>query len=213
MSIKVLGAGLGRTGTRSLKAALEHLLGGRCYHMGELFQNLPEHLPYWQAAANGEPVDWDNLFEDYVAAVDEPVVFFWKTLMDVYPDALVILSVRDPDKWWESADPTIMEVKRRPPSPDQPDRVAWYDMIMTLYNRFYPDGINDAEGAKAAFRDHIERVKATVPGERLLVWEAGDGWQPICDALGLPVPDEPFPRTNTREEFWTLRQKYLQAGK
>lgn len=211
MTVKVLGAGLGRTGTLSLKLALERLLGGRCYHMTELFQHLPEHIPYWQAAANGEPVDWDNIFGDYVAAVDEPTALMWETLIEVYPDALVILSVRDADEWWRSADATIMDVKRVPPSDDEPDRVAWYDMIMTLYNRLYPGGINDAEGAKAAFRDHIERVKVTVPGERLLIWEAGDGWRPICDALGRPVPDEPFPRTNSRGEF-LVRRAAREAG-
>ncbi|MEX2525217.1 MAG: sulfotransferase family protein [Gammaproteobacteria bacterium] len=205
MTIQVLGAGLGRTGTMSLKLALERLLGGRCYHMTELFQHLPAHIPYWQAAAKGEPVDWNAVFGDYVAAVDEPTAFLWETLMDVYPDALVILSMRDADEWWRSADATIMDVKRVPPAADDPDRVRWYDMIMTLYNRLYPGGIDDAEGAKAAFRDHVERVKAAVPSGRLLVWEVGDGWRPICDALGLPVPDEPFPNTNSREEFLARR--------
>ncbi|MEJ2760315.1 MAG: sulfotransferase [Gammaproteobacteria bacterium] len=201
MTLKVIGAGLGRTGTMSLKLALEQLLDGRCYHMLELFEHLPEHVKYWRAAANGEAIDWDRIYGDYVAAVDEPTSLMWETLMDVYPEALVILSVRDPDSWWRSANETIMEVKRMPPSPDEPDRQIWHDMIMTLYERQYPGGTDDAEAAKAAFSDHIRRVKATVPAERLLVWEASEGWQPICEALGLPVPDEPFPHSNTREEF------------
>lgn len=212
MTLKVLGAGLGRTGTMSLKLALEKLLDGRCYHMMELFQNLHEHIPHWQAAVNGEPIDWEKIYGDYVAAVDEPTSLMWETLIDVYPEALVILSVRDPDDWWRSADPTIMEVKRTPPSPDQPDRVAWFHMIMTLYERLYPRGIDDAEGCKAAFRDHIERVRARVPKERLLVWEIGDGWRPICDALGLPVPDEPFPESNSREEFMERRRRAMEQG-
>lgn len=201
MTLKVLGAGLGRTGTMSLKLALERLLDGRCYHMLELFEHLPEHVSYWQAAANGEAIEWENIFGDYVAAVDEPVSLMWETLMDVYPDALVILSVRDPESWWRSANETIMEVKRMTPGPDEPDRQIWHDMIMTLYQRQYPKGTNDGAAATAAFRDHVARVKNTVPAERLLVWEAVEGWEPICGALGLPVPDESFPHANTREEF------------
>lgn len=201
MTLKVLGAGLGRTGTLSLKLALEQLLGGRCYHMLELRQRLEEQVGWWQKAARGESIDWDNIFHDYVAAVDEPVSLVWETLMDVYPEALVILSVRDPEAWWQSANSTIMEVKRLSPDADDHYQQVWHDMIMTFYERVYPGGTDDAEAAKAAFSRHIERVKATVSPERLLVWQVSDGWQPICDALGLPVPDEPFPHTNTREEF------------
>lgn len=201
MTLKVLGAGLGRTGTLSLKLALERLLGGRCYHMLELRQRLPEQVRYWHAAAHGESIDWDQIFHDYIAAVDEPVSLMWETLMDVYPEAPVILSVRAPDSWWRSANETIMAVKRMAPPPDEPDHQLWHDMIMKLYERQYPGGTEDAEAAKAAFSEHIRRVKATVPAERLLVWEVSEGWQPICDKLGLPVPDEPFPHTNTRQEF------------
>jgi len=212
MSLKVLGAGLGRTGTMSLKLALEQLLNGRCYHMLELFQNLHEHVPYWQAAAKGEAIDWDKIYGDYVAAVDEPTSLMWETLIDVYPEALVILSVRDPDSWWRSANATIMEVKRMAPPPEEPDRQIWHDMIMTLYRRQYPGGTDDGEAAKAAFSEHIRQVKATVPAERLLVWQASEGWQPICDALGLPVPDEPFPHSNTREEFQERLKERLEGN-
>jgi len=212
MTLKVLGAGLGRTGTMSLKLALERLLDGRCYHMLELLQHLPEHVRYWKAAAEGEAIDWDKIYGDYVAAVDEPTSLMWETLMDVYPESLVILSVRDPDSWWRSANDTIMEVKRMMPGPDDLNRQAWHEMIMTLYKRQYPGGTDDGEAAKAAFTDHINRVKATVPAERLLVWEVSEGWRPICEALGLPVPDAPFPHTNTRKEFLDRLEARL-AGK
>lgn len=205
MSLRVIGAGLGRTGTMSLKLALEHLLDGPCYHMTELFQH-PEHLPHWQKAADGEPVDWEQVFGDYVAAVDEPTAQLWAPISKAYPDALVILSVRDPDAWWKSANATIMDVKRQAPPPEDKDRSAWYRMIMTLYDRLYPEGVDEPEAAKAAFRDHIARVKAGVPQERLLIWQVSDGWEPICKALGLPVPEEPFPHTNTREEFIERRK-------
>lgn len=205
MSLRVIGAGLGRTGTMSLKLALEHLLGGPCYHMTELFQH-PGHLLHWQNAADGEPIDWEQIFGDYVAAVDEPTAQLWAPITRAYPDALVILSVRDPDAWWKSANATIMDVKRQAPPPEDKDRSAWYKMIMTLYDRLYPEGVDDPEAAKAAFRDHIGRVKSGVPKERLLIWQVSDGWDPICKALGLPVPDEPFPHTNTREEFIERRK-------
>ena len=211
MTLKVIGAGLGRTGTMSLKIALERLLDGRCYHMTELFRH-PEHIPYWQAAADGKAIDWDRIYGDCVAAVDEPTAFLWRTLMEVYPEALVILSVRDPDDWWRSADPTIMEVKREAPSADDADRLAWYRMIMTLYDRVYPGGIDDEDSVKSAFVNHNERVKTGVPAGRLLVWEPADGWRSLCDALGVPVPEEPFPHTNTREEFLARQAARKQAG-
>jgi hypothetical protein len=206
MTLKVIGAGLGRTGTMSLKLALEKLLGGPCYHMVELFQHLPEHTPLWHAAVRGEPVAWDRLFTGYVAAVDEPVSLFWQPLMAYYPDALIILSVREAKSWWKSAHATILKVKQEPPPPDEPLRVAWHAMVMDAYRNLHPDGVHDPELTQRSFLAHIERVKAGVPPERLLIWQAGDGWEPLCKALNLPVPDEPFPHSNTTEEFVARRR-------
>ena len=211
MTLRVIGAGLGRTGTMSLKLALEKLLGGPCYHMTELFQH-PEHIPHWQDAADGKPVDWHKVFGDYVAAVDEPTAQLWEPISRACPDALIILSVRDPDSWWKSANATIMDVKRKAPPPEDRDRSAWYHMIMTLYDRLYPNGVDDPEAAKAAFRAHIEQVKRSADPNRLLVWQAGDGWKPICDRLELPVPDEPFPHSNTRQEFIERRKSREQGS-
>jgi hypothetical protein len=201
MSVKVIGAGLGRTGTMSLKLALEHLLGGPCYHMIELFAHLKEHTPLWLAAARGEKVDWDKVFKGYVAAVDEPASIMWRELMDYYPDALVILSVRDPGSWWKSANATILKVKQEPPPTEPPESVAWHEMVMELYKHVHPDGVHDPVLTQKSFMAHIARVKAGVPKERLLIWQAGDGWEPICKALHLPVPKEPFPHSNTTEDF------------
>jgi hypothetical protein len=207
MTLKVIGAGLGRTSTMSLKLALERLLGGKCYHMTELFEHLPEHTPLWHQAALGEPVDWDSVFEGYVAAVDEPVSTQWQAITAYYPDALVILSVRDPDSWWKSASNTILPVKWNPPPDMSPGRKAWLDMVLEIYKSLYPDGFDKPETAKAAFAAHMERVKQGVPADRLLIWEVSQGWEPICSALGLPVPDEPFPRSNSTEEFKARRAK------
>jgi hypothetical protein len=201
MGLKVIGAGLGRTGTMSLKIALEKLLGGPCYHMVELFEHLEEHTPLWYASARGQDVDWDRVFDGYIAAVDEPASTQWQSIARFYPDALLILSVRDPDKWWKSASETIFQVTRQPREGLSPARLAWLDMIDANYKTLYPQGNADAESAKSAFSAHTERVKAGVAPERLLVWEVSQGWEPLCHALGLPVPDEPFPRTNSTAEF------------
>lgn len=209
MTLKVIGAGLGRTSTMSLKFALEKLLGGPCYHMVELFEHLEEHLPYWEAAARNEAVEWDKVFDGFVAAVDEPVSTRWQSITEYYPDALVILSVRDPDSWWKSANETIFQVKQRPRESMSPARQRWLDMIMKIYDEQYPDGFTDARAAKSSFVAHIERVRAAIPSERLLVWEVSQGWEPICDALGLPVPDEPFPRSNSTAEFKARQPKNI----
>lgn len=207
MTLKVIGAGLGRTSTMSLKLALERLLGGPCYHMTELFEHLEAHTPLWHQAARGEAVDWDKIFDGYVAAVDEPASIHWQAISEFYPDALVILSERDADSWWKSASETIFPVKWNPPADMSPARRAWLAMIKDAYKMVYPDGFDDADTAKAAFIAHNTRVKAQVPAERLLVWDAGQGWAPICQALGLPVPDEPFPRSNSTSEFKARRTK------
>ena len=203
--IKVIGAGLGRTGTMSLKIALEKLLGGPCYHMTELFQHLQTHIPIWHAAARGEQVDWERVFNGYVAAVDEPTSMMWQSISACYPDALVILSVRDADSWWRTARETILEVKINPDPDMTPERRRWLEMILDVYKRVYPNGFTDEERTKAAYLAHNAGVIAGVPAERLLVWQASDGWGPICNALDLPVPDEPFPHTNTTEEFKARR--------
>jgi len=207
MSLKVIGAGLGRTGTMSLKIALEKLLGSPCYHMTELFNHLEEHTPLWHAAARGEAVDWDKVFKGYVAAVDEPVSTQWESIADYYPDALIILSVRDPESWWKSASSTILPVKQNPPDDLSPARRAWLDMVLESYKAIYPYGFSQPHAAMKAFTAHIDKVRHLVPARRLLVWQVSDGWEPICQALNLPVPKEPFPRSNSTEEFKARRAK------
>ena len=112
MTLKVVGAGLGRTGTMSLKAALEQLLGGPCYHMIEVFEH-PEHVAIWNRAMRGEPVDWSEIYAEYVATVDYPNAAVWEQLAAAYPDALVLLSSRDAEGWWTSASNTILESMQR----------------------------------------------------------------------------------------------------
>ena len=197
MSLRVVGAGLGRTGTHSLKIALETLLDAPCYHMIETFGK-PDHVREWQRGADGGSPDWDVVFHGYAAAVDWPTAAYYRELLDTYADALVLLSVRDDaEAWWISANATIFEALDRV-SGDPPDLER---MILTmLANRFTPEW-RDRDRAIRAYLSHNEQVRTEVPPERLLEYRAGDGWTPLCERLELPVPDIDFPHVNTTVEF------------
>lgn len=204
MALRVIGAGVGRTGTTSLKLALERLLDGRCYHMYEVFRNRP-HIPQWHAAIRGELPDWDALFEGYAATVDWPAAAFWQPLSEAFPDAVVLLSVRSsPDAWFRSASETINELLLRRPSEENE---AWHAMALELLKTTFAPVPFERARAVEAYEAHNDAVRATVPSNRLLEWRVDDGWAPLCDRLGLPVPDEPFPRTNTREEFHAFLER------
>jgi hypothetical protein len=203
MTLRVVGAGLGRTGTHSLKLALERLLGAPCYHMIEVFQH-PEHVPAWHAAAEGRMPDWNALLAGYAAAVDWPAAAFWPELSAAFPEALVILSVRDPQSWWESAHQTIFQAI---PSRD-PDS-EWFQMVKAMLTHRFTSDIQNREACIAAFERNNARVREVIPPHRLLEWRASEGWEPLCAALGVPVPAEPFPRTNTKEE-WAARHAEAQ---
>ncbi len=193
MTLRVVGAGLGRTGTLSLKVALEKLLGTPCYHMAEVFPR-PDHVEQWTAAARGESVDWLRLFSGFGAAVDWPAGAFWAPVSRAYPDALILLSTRDAKGWYASVRSTIFQLSRIPASP-------FLEMVETLFATTFTLALEDEAACIAAFEAHNARVRAQAPKHRLLEWTATDGWEPLCEALGVPVPSEPFPRVNTREEF------------
>ena len=199
MSLRVVGAGLGRTGTASLKLALERLLGAPCYHMSEVFSH-PEHIPGWRAAVRGEATDWNDFLASYAAAVDWPAAAFWPELSAAFPDAIVLLSVRNPDEWWESADETIFPTIRTPDS-FGPIFAEWHGMVSELMSARFTDRLDDRLACIASFERHVSEVRESVPASRLVEWTPGDGWAPLCDALGLSEPAEDFPRTNTREEW------------
>ncbi len=194
--LKVVGAGVGRTGTHSLKLALEQLLGGTCHHMVEVFAH-PEEVPVWIDAVEGRPVDWVSLMDRYVAQVDWPGASFWPELSRAHPDALVILSVRDPDAWYTSCSNTIFGGIRMAVEGGDALMAA---MIRLLGDRF-SDRIEDRDAMIAAFHRHNEAVRAGVPEDRLLEWTVADGWEPLCARLGVPVPDQAFPHVNTTAEF------------
>jgi hypothetical protein len=198
MTLRVVGAGLGRTGTHSLQLALQQLLGEPCYHMIEVFQH-PEHVALWHAAVKGEAVDWDVLLAGYGAAVDWPAAAFWRELSSVNPDAIVLLSVRDDaEAWWRSADQTIWEATRRDVPPEMQ---AWHGMVVGLLDARFTLRWDDKASAMAAYERHNDEVRSSVAGERLVEWRPGDGWAPICEGLGLAVPDAPFPHVNSTADF------------
>ena len=194
--LKVVGAGVGRTGTHSLKIALETLLGGTCHHMIEVFAH-PDEVPVWTDAIDGRPVDWGKLMEGYTAQVDWPGASFWPELAAANPDALVILSTREPDSWFTSCSNTIFAgIDQMVAGGDE-----WMAAMVRLFGERFDDHITDRAAMTAAFERHNEKVRETIPAQRLLEWTAADGWEPICDRLGVAVPEEPFPVTNTTKEF------------
>lgn len=193
MALRVVGAGLGRTATTSLKCALERLLGAPCYHMMELGKH-PEHIAIWHAATRGEMPNWSDFLRDYAAAVDWPVASFWPEISNAFPEALVLLSVRDSESWWRSAHATIF-----PGTPEAGGE--WGDMIRDLFRTRFTLSLKSKRACIRAYEKHAERVRDSVAPDRLLEWRASDGWAPLCAALGLAIPTVPFPHVNTTEEF------------
>lgn len=206
--MRIIGAGFGRTGTTSLKAALEQLGFAPCYHMMEVIKN-PSHVPFWEAVNRGEAVDWRGFFAAYGATVDWPACTYYEQLMDVYPDAKVLLSVRDPERWYTSTYNTIYTIPRKPtvrimqlliPSMRRfvrlVNRLVWQD---TFQGRFA-----ERDFALRIFNEHNEAVKQKTPPERLLVYDVKQGWEPLCAFLEVPVPDTPFPHLNDTKTFQRL---------
>ncbi|MCB9135838.1 MAG: sulfotransferase family protein [Anaerolineales bacterium] len=211
-SLKVIGAGLGRTGTESLKKALELLGFDACYHMFELTMKHPEHLPEWEKLVAGETPNYEFLFDGYQSTADFPACMFYREFMAQYPQAKVVLTVRDADKWYDSAAKTIF---RGVPVP-----IVALGRLMGLFSknvraslltipfandvvnyRFFEGRISDREHTKAIFNAWNEEVKRTVPPERLLVFEVKEGWAPLCHFLGVPIPSTPFPHANKGDTF------------
>ena len=194
MALKVIGAGLGRTGTASTKVALERLGIGRCYHMGEVMAS-PTDAEHWFNAADGKP-DWDELFSGYHAAVDYPACEFWQELAAYYPDAKVILSVRNSDRWFDSTRDTIFSPQLR----EWAKASAFGHFLHRTIWSAFGNRIHDREFMVAYFEQRTDQIRRAIPPDRLLVYEVKDGWEPLCDFLQLQVPNEPFPRVNSREE-------------
>ncbi len=201
MPLKAVGAGFGRTGTNSLKNALEMLGFGPCHHMFEVREN-PQQLPFWEAAARGETMNWDEVFAEYNACVDWPSARYWREISDHFPLAKVLLSVRPAEDWIKSVHATIyaslMKRGNDPTGPNKSRREMAYELIV---NQTFDGRLGDAAHAKAVYEAHIAEVQRTVPPERLLTFDVAQGWDPLCGFLEVPVPEAPFPLTNTSAEF------------
>ncbi len=204
MSLEVIAVGFGRTGTTSLKAALEKLGFRKCHHMREVFENR-DQTDHWWRLSQGEPADWEAIFEGYRATCDWPSVSYWQQLVDHYPDAKVILTTREEERWYRSVAETIYKS-----SNGIPTWLGWLvprvrrlkQMIArTVWEGDLEGRFEDEAHARKLFREHAERVKAKVPAERLLVFEARDGWEPLCAHLGVPVPEGPYPHLNDAAEI------------
>ena len=201
MAIEVIGAGFGRNGTLSLKHALEQLGFGRCYHMMELNQERDEDLA-WLALSRGEAVDLDRLFEGCRASVDWPSCNFWREQLAWYPHAKVILSERDPERWYESVMNTIYAASRAMADREDPLMKRRSEMVFAVvWDGLFGGRMDDKDHVISVYLEHNRQVKAEVPADKLLVFESSQGWEPLCAFLGMDVPDAPYPRVNTTEDF------------
>jgi hypothetical protein len=206
MALKVIGPGFGRTGTASLKRALEILGFGPCHHMEEVFAH-PEQVPHWQALAARRPVDWDAAFAGYRSQVDWPGAHAWRELAAHFPQAKVVHSVRPEEAWWTSFSATIGRlVDERAQIPLPPHIAAMLEAagVQMIEAQTIGAKVTDKAAALAAYRRRTEEVRAAIAPDRLLVFDVAEGWEPLCRFLGVPVPAQPFPRVNSTAEFWPM---------
>ena len=201
MPLEIIGPGFGRTGTNSLKLALERLGFGPCHHMFEV-RDHPEQLPNWVAAARGERVDWDDVFRGYRSQVDWPGARYWRELTRHYPKAKVILTVRDPDEWFDSVQATIVRFLAARGTHPSPHANAIAEMGQEVVAvQVFDDRMTDREHAIRVLKRHIVEVQSEIPPERLLTFDLRDGWRPLCAFLGVEAPDVAFPKTNSSKQF------------
>ena len=213
MALQVIGTGFGRTGTHSLKLALEELGFGKCFHMYDLIEVSPEKVVYFEKAEKGENVNWDELFEGYHSAVDFPVIRYYKQVMAAYPDAKIIHTTREAESWYRSFSATILWASRpsvgrilkmmirMPFSSKVRKKLRVFKYNGAMISKIIGKDLKDKQAAIAAFNRHNEEVLATVSRDRMLIYDVKNGWEPLCRFLNVPIPSTSFPKTNTTEEF------------
>tara|TARA_R110000868_G_scaffold22354_40_gene91707 strand:- start:5262 stop:5897 length:636 start_codon:yes stop_codon:yes gene_type:complete len=199
MTLKIVGAGFGRTGTYSLKAGLEQLGFGPCHHMSNVI-NDPDQIARWSKAASGKP-DLNRIFQGFSSAVDFPVAAFWQEAMADWPDARVILSYRDAEDWYESFSQTILPLVLDKASWPQKSR-PWFEMLEMIIIGKALHGRTDREGILTAYRANEQAVRDLVRTGRALIFDAADGWSPLCSFLGADLPATAYPQTNARTDFF-----------
>lgn len=201
--LQVIGLGYPRTGTMSLKHALETLGIGPCYHMIEVFRR-PEDADFWLAAlnANGSKTDWNRVFAGFPSTADCPACYFWQPLWECYPQAKYVLTVRNADDWYDSFLSTVYEAMQHPErSPDEEHAAVQRMAKKLILDTMFQGRFDDRSFAIDTYERHNQTVIDTLPKDQLLTFNVAEGWKPLCDFLEVAVPDEPFPRSNTREEF------------
>lgn len=196
MALKVIGAGLGRTATFSLKFALEHLGLGPCYHMSEVFAGARRNVPLWLEVVDGN-ADWDAIFDGYRSTTDYPACSYWRELAEFYPDAKVVLTVRDADSWFDSVSQTIFSERMQGSLAGSPVETMMQGAVFDAFG----GRVDDRAFMTEWFESRNQTVIDALPRERLLVYSPKEGWAPLCSFLGVPVPDVPFPRVNSRDEL------------
>jgi hypothetical protein len=203
MDLQVIGAGFGRTSTLTLKLALEQLGFGPCYHMMEVFSH-PGHAELWEKSVRDGGDDWKTALAGYKSSVDWPSCHFWREQMEAWPNAKVILTEREPHAWYKSMSQTILPAMARPIPSDVPPPVAAQARMGKLLIEEKTFGGDTGEAhVLDVYRAHNAAVRREVPADKLLVFDASQGWEPLCRFLGVPVPATPFPKTNSTEEFRT----------
>jgi hypothetical protein len=204
VTLRVIGAGVGRTGTFSMKQALDQLGFGPCHHMEEVDETSPREVGLWMDAARGK-ADWSVNYAGYHAAVDWPTAAFWRELSEAFPDAKLLLTVRDPEAWCVSFSNTIYPLIEAAEQAS-PEERPFLEMVTAVVTRTGFRIPSTRDEIIAAFNRHVAAVKATIPPERLLVFDVREGWAPLCAYLGVPLLEADFPRTNNTEEFWKSTQ-------
>jgi len=202
MAINIIGVGVGRTGTYSLRLAIDQLGFGPCHHMEEVLKNMDVQVPLWSETLKGN-MDWGSIYKGFKSAVDWPTAGFFRELIKEYPTAKFILTERNPENWADSFGSTIYKlIEGKDKAPEKMH--DWLNMANAVITKTgFPQGL-DREGLINGFIAHNRAVREVIPEEKLLVFQVKEGWEPLCKFLNVPVPDEPFPRTNNREEFWEL---------
>ena len=205
MSLKVVGAGFGRTGTLSLKVALERIGFGPCYHMVEVFPR-PEHVAMWHRLAFEQSMDWDEIFRGFGATVDWPAARWWREIAAHFPDAKVLLSVRDPEAWYKSVTDTIYQPMKSPAPDGVPELVRLQSEMArkAILDETFDNRFEDKAHAIEVFRKHNQAVRDAIDPARLLVFDVREGWGPLCRFIEVPIPDEPFPRLNDTATFQAM---------
>jgi len=212
--VKVVGAGFGRTGTLSLKNALEKLGCGPCYHMMEVFPR-PEHVAMWHRLAFENSMDWDLLFRDFQATVDWPAARWWREIAAHYPEAKVLLSVRDPESWYKSMIDTIYQPMKWPVPEGVPEIVRLQNEMVrkAILTETFDNRFEDKAFAIEVFKRHNQEVRDTIDPARLLVFDVKEGWAPLCRFLEVPIPDEPFPRLNDTASTQAIIQHLRESNR